>query len=127
MHGESGVSVCPFRLAFLSLIAACLFATAALPHDWYTGTTNAAGQSCCGGQDCGTVPASSVSCDADGCDVTVTPGEHVGLKAKWGSEPMVFRFTGQPMFSPDGQNHACIVLGEIPQRIARCLWVGGAS
>lgn len=111
----------------VAVFALAAIGTPAVAHGWYTGIKNAQGQTCCGNTDCGTVPASSVSCDADGCDVTVTPGEHVGLKAKWGSEPMVFRFTGQPMFSPDGQNHACIVLGEIPQRIARCLWVGGAS
>lgn len=111
-------------------LLALLLASPAWGHDWYTGLRSDYGLGlCCSGSDCVPLPAEQMSCDADGCDITVAPGQHP-LYAAGG----VFRFDGIPRSSPDGNAHVCIYPPGREQAtrgqydgVARCAWWGGGS
>ncbi len=132
----------------LSLLSLPWIAGAAWPHSWYTAQKNAAGQGCCGGQDCAEIPYESVRCDATGCTVTLRAGEHPMLHAESvtknyngsmyggstygvttqgiGTGAVEFRFDGFPASSPDGKAHACFTASDVTSRRVRCLFYGGA-
>jgi hypothetical protein len=93
-----------------------LSASVGSAHDWYP-------PKCCSGKDCAPVASDAISCDADGCDLTLIPGQHPMIPADFnGGQPVTVHTTKQPQFSPDGQNHACV--GRT--LVVFCLFVGGA-
>lgn len=85
-------------VAFVVLCLACLYASGAWGHDWYTGTENSRGQLCCGGQDCHMLADS---------DVKEVAG---GYQVKGYARPVPY---GELQPSPDGKWHMCFWGGEI--------------
>jgi hypothetical protein len=110
----------------VSAFVFALTATAASPHEWYSGQKNAEGEGCCGGQDCAPIPVrDSIRRTATGYDVVLYQNDLPALADFAGSA--VFHFKGNPGFSPDGFVHACVAPADIPLRRIRCLFMGGAS
>lgn len=112
------------------LVILPFLASAADAHSWYSGSKSPEGLSCCSTRDCQPISLSSVSCDPEGCTITLAPGEHI-----MAPDGGVFRYFGEPMMSPDLGHHACIwwpggEQSRTPEGfdgVSRCLWVGGGA
>jgi hypothetical protein len=92
----------------------------AMAHEWYSDYKQPNGfSSCCGGDDCGAVPAGAIRYDrATGITtITLKPGEH-----SQAPEGGVFTFDQPPTPAPDGMDHACI-----RGKRVLCAFQGGAS
>lgn len=113
------------------LLLLALLPSAAAAHDWYSGLTNKAGQSCCGGNpvtgDCAEIDPALVSCDAEGCTVRFTdPRQHPTLVRMKAGMPMDLRYLGAPGISPEGVS-ACFTPTDAMQGKVRCLLMTGVS
>jgi hypothetical protein len=84
------------KMAALLVAMFLLAITGAEAHDWYTGTHNEKGWSCCGGQDCAPLTDGDVS--------AVNGGFFIASKQMY-----VPASRAQPSMSPDGHYHACFL------------------
>ena len=112
-------------------LAVMLAASPAGAHSWYTGEhAPGTGYRCCSGADCAPIDPRKVSCDRQGCTLTLEPGDMptVAVAGK-------YRFFGEPSISPDLGSHACyfppgVEQGKTPPGfigVIRCLWLGAGS
>jgi hypothetical protein len=105
--------------AFLTCLVV-LFGMPVLAHDWYSAYQQPrSNSSCCGGDDCGEVPAGAIRYDHTTGITTITlkPGEH--SQAPDGG---VFTFNDPPTPAPDGMDHVCLRYDRV-----LCAFQGGAS
>lgn len=113
----------------LALLVVWMCATwPASAHEWYSGLKSPGGRSCCSGNDCDALPASThVRMTDSGFDVTIVPGTHkMVTEQRFGREPLVFHYNGHVTNpSPDGQIHACIWHSDLSSKNITCLMLGG--
>jgi hypothetical protein len=93
----------------------------ALGHDWYSGTTNRAGQNCCNDYDCQLISGELVEEVRGGFRIRLKPGEHVMV-----TSPVDHFVPYRDMqASPDNKFHICLFP---TQNQVRCFFgpVGGS-
>ena len=108
-------------LASAALFAILGFADTARAHDWYSGTTNRAGQNCCNTYDCQQVSGELIEEVRGGFMIRLKPGQHIMV-----STPVEHFVPYRDLqASPDNKWHVCLFPN---QDTVRCFFgpVGGS-